>query len=128
MSVSKKDRDAAMRIILEHNRENIRGHMIGSVYIDRRGLPDGAAGCNALDVLRSMGFVEYEKDKNGEIYNVYPTDIGIHYFEADEDAKQARSAIFRHEWKIALFSALVGALASEPLWYCIKLLWRLVCS
>lgn len=55
MSVSKKDRDAAMRIILEHNRENVRGHMIGSVYIDRRGLPDSAAGCDALEVLRSMG-------------------------------------------------------------------------
>ncbi|MBP3304909.1 MAG: hypothetical protein J6L24_02965 [Oscillospiraceae bacterium] len=33
---------------------------------------------------------------------------------------------YRHDWKIALFSALGGALISEPLWDLIRLLLRLV--
>lgn len=34
--------------------------------------------------------------------------------------KEAEKRQFMHDWKIAIFSALSGALLSEPVWWIIK--------
>lgn len=67
-----------------------------------------------------MGLISYKQDISGEIYQIEPTDSGLHYFESAADEKAKTSKVFRHEWRIAVFSALAGALLSRPLWSLIE--------
>lgn len=116
MPIPKKTRDIAMKIILDFHNTREPGHSIGPLYLAKKGLPEGTDPIQVIEVLRSMGYITYTKERNGKIYDIRPTDVGIHYFETTEDEKAERKKIFAHEWKIAVFSALAGALLSQPLW------------
>lgn len=72
MSVSKKDRDAAMRIILEHNRENVRGHMIGSVYIDPPRIAGQRSGVRRSRGAPLNGFCGIQKKTRTEKFTSIP--------------------------------------------------------
>ena len=47
--------------------------------------------------------------------------------ESAERAKEKKSQ-FRHDWAIAIFSSLVGALLSDPMWCGIRFVWDLIAS
>ena len=67
-----------------------------------------------------MGYISYTKERDGKIYDITPTDSGLSYFEKEADEKEKIRREFMHDWKIALFSAIAGALLSEPLWFFLK--------
>lgn len=116
MSVPKETRDAAMKAILDFERTKSPGVSISSTYLSINGLPKKADAKQTVEVLRSMGFVTYTKGPDGEIDNIQPTDSGLHYFETDADENAKTQKEFLHEWAIAIFSAIAGALLSRPLW------------
>ena len=116
MSISKKTRDIALQIIIDHQSEKSGSHVIGPHYLETHGLPSGDDPMQVIEVLRSMGLVSYEKDVTGEVFNIKATDAGLHFFETEADEKAKTKKVFRHEWMIAAFSAIVGAILSRPLW------------
>lgn len=128
MSVQKKTRDAAMRIILDFYQAENQRRSIGLEYIEHIGLPGNADARTVIEVLSSMGLITYEKWKDGTIHSIAPSESGKSYFEREEDEKAKRKELFHHDWKIALFSTLAGALASEPLWKGIKYLASIIQS
>lgn len=54
------------------------------------------------------------------------SDRGCDYLIFLEHRERAIRREYRHDWKIAVFSALGGALLSEPLWDLIRFLLRAV--
>lgn len=126
MSVSKKARDAAMRMIIDAYREKKTLHSIGPNYIRHKGLPDNADADETIEVLKSMGLIDYTKERDGSIYDIIPSESGLSYFEREADDKAKRKEEHIHNWKLAIFSALVGALASEPLWAGIRFLASII--
>lgn len=128
MSVPKKTRDTTMRIILDFYREKEPGNSISLEYIKHKGLPENADAKAVVEVLNSMGLIAYEKWKDGTIHNIVPSESGMSYFEREEDEKAKRKEAFSHDWKIAIFSALAGAIVSKPLWRGIDYLWSIVQS
>lgn len=126
MSVSKNARDVTMKTILDFYYKRETGQSIGLEYIQHKGLPDNANAFETIEVLKSMGLITYEKWKDGTIHNIVPSGSGLSYFEREEDEKAEKKKAFNHDWKIAIFSALVGALASEPLWKSIRFLANII--
>lgn len=120
MSVPKETRDIAMKIILDFHQSKDVGHSIGPMYLSHHGLPDGANAVQVVELLRSMGYISYIKERDGKIYDITPTDSGLSYFEKEADEKEKIRKEFMHDWKITLFSAIAGALLSEPLWLFLK--------
>lgn len=117
-----------MRIILDFYWEKEQGNSIGLEYIKHKGLPGNADAEPVVEVLKSMGLVTYEVWKDGTIRNIVPSESGMSYFEREEDEKAKRREEFAHDRKIAVLSALAGALASEPLWKGIKYLASIIQS
>lgn len=126
MSVSKKARDAAMRMIIDAYREKKTSYSIGPNYIRHKGLPDNADADETIEVLKSMGLIDYTKERDGSIYDIIPSESGLSYFEREADDKAKRKEKHIHNWKLAIFSALFGALASEPLWTGIRFLASII--
>lgn len=116
MSIPKKTRDTAMKIILDFHQSGDIGHSIGPMYLSHHGLPNDADAVQVVELLRSMGYICYTKERDGKIYDITPTDSGLSYFEKEDDDAAKTKKIFTHEWKIAIFSAITGALLSKPLW------------
>nr|DAR41400.1 MAG TPA: hypothetical protein [Caudoviricetes sp.] len=126
MSVSKKTRDNAMKIILDFHKNKEPGHSIGPTYLAHHGLSDNDDAIQIVKVLGSMGLIQYSTYRDGSIHEIRPTDDGISYFEKEEDENAKTRKIFIHEWKIAGFSALAGAFFSKPLWGFLKWAWSLI--
>lgn len=117
-----------MQIILDFYREKEPGCSIGLEYIKHRGLPGNADAKAVIEVLKSTGLVTYEVWKDGTIRKIAPSESGLSYFEREEDEKAKQKEAFAHDWKVAGISALVGALASEPLWKGINYLVSIIQS
>ena len=117
-----------MRIILDFYQTENQNRSIGLEYIRHAGLPGNADVKTVIDVLKSMELITYERWKDGTIHSIAPSESGKSYFEREEDEKAKRKETFRHDWKIALFSALAGALASEPLWKVLNYLASIIQS
>lgn len=118
MAVSKKTRDIAMKIIIDYYKENRVG-FITTKYLAFRGLPKSEGPNHVVEILRSMGYVKYEL-MSGDVYKIFLTDKGWHYFETQEDENTKTRKNFIHDWIIAIFSAVAGALFSRPLWNLIE--------
>lgn len=120
MSISKKNRDTAMKIILNFHRNKEPGHSIGPAYLTYNGLSKNVDAEQIVNLLRAMQLITYTVERDGSIHDIAPTDTGLSYFEKEADEKEKTRKEFAHEWKIAVFSALTGAFLSKPLWGFIK--------
>lgn len=116
MSVSKKTRNSAMKIILDFHKNKKSGCSIGPSYLAHNGLPKNVDAVQVVNLLRSMQLVTYTVERDGSIHDIKPTDGGLNYFEKEDDEKEKNRKEFAHEWKIAVFSALTGAFLSKPIW------------
>lgn len=116
MSISKETRDIAMRIIIDFHQRKESRSSISPLYLSHHGLPEGTDAVQVVKFLHAMGLVSYVTERNGSIHNIQPTDSGLTYFEKEEDEKEKLKKIFRHDWMIAFFSTIVGALLSKPIW------------
>ena len=96
------------------------------MYLSHHGLPDDTDAVQVVELLRSMGYISYTKERDGKIYDITPTDSGLSYFEKEEDDAAKTKEIFAHEWKIAIFSTVAGAVLSKPLWTFLGWVWRLI--
>lgn len=74
-----------------------------------------------LEYLATEGYIS-GKPEHGVI--VMLTQKGIARLDELEQQQKEKKEQRRHEWLLAIFSALFGALLSEPLWVVIKALFR----
>ena len=71
--------------------------------------------------LKNLGLVDEER-KGMPGYTPTPTGFaeinqdGINYLAYIKGQKQSKRKAYRHDWSIAIFSTLLGALVSRPLW------------
>ena len=93
-AVSKKNRDVAMKIIIDFHVNREPGHSIGPNYLTYHGLPKSVDPYHVIDVLKSMGYIDFKKDITGERYSIDLTDKGRHYFETNMDISHEK----RIEW------------------------------
>ena len=93
-TVSKKNRDLAMKIMIDFHTNRDPGHTIGPKYLSHHGLPESVDPFHVVDVLRSMGYGDSKRDVTGETYRIDLTDKGKHYFETKEDISREK----RIEW------------------------------
>lgn len=93
-TVSKKNRDLAMKIMIDFHTNREPGHTIGPKYLTHHGLPESVDPFHVVDILQSMGYVNYKKDVTGDVYKIELTDKGKHYFETKEDISREK----RIEW------------------------------
>lgn len=125
MPIPKKTRDAAMQLILDFHQHREPMHTIGPAYLDHN-LKSDVSSEQIIETLSAMGLITYTKERDGKIYDIRPSNLGLHYFESEADEQAKVRKVFLHEWKIAVFSALAGALLSRPLWAAIGWLANLV--
>lgn len=88
MPVPKKTRDAAMQLILDFHQRREPMHTIGPAYLDHN-LKSDVSSEQIIETLSAMGLITYTKERDGKIYDIQPSNLGLHYFdlEADEQAK-----------------------------------------
>lgn len=121
-AIPKKYLDLAMSIILDFNASKKDNESIMHDYLYHHGFPKNVDAEQTVRILASKGLLKYESfDLSGKNKFISVTNAGLHYFEDQADEKR----IIRHEWKIAIFSALAGALVSEPLWALIRWIFDL---
>lgn len=121
-AISKKNLDQAMSIILDFHSTRKPNQFISSDYLYHHGFPEKADAERTVIVLESLGYLTYDQEDNSDVRFISLTTSGIHYFE-DVASEKRRSA---HDWRIAIFSAIAGALASEPLWWAIHWIFNLL--
>lgn len=118
-AVSKKNRDLAMKVIIDFHANREPGCTIGPKYLTYHGLPESVDPCHVIDVLKSMGYINFEKEITGEIYDIALTDKGKHYFETKMDISHEK----RVEWiryiitTFIAIAALITAIVSIILQY-----------
>lgn len=110
--ISKRNRDIAMKAICQYDLGRKPGHEIAAEYLYYHGLPKTVDAVQVCETLAAMGLIEYTSDKKDDCKFISITDSGKCYFQVEEEKKRE----FRHDWRIAVFSAVFGALLSEPLW------------
>lgn len=101
-----------MKAICEYELTRKQGYIISEKYLYSKGLPKTVNAVQVCETLKAMGLIEYSLDSRDNRRYIEITDKGRRYFQEKEDKKQN----FRHDWRIAIFSAVTGALLSEPLW------------
>lgn len=123
-AIPKKYLDLAMSIILDFNasKKDNDNDFIMHDYLYCHGFPKDIDAEQTVKILASKGLLKYnyfESRTRDKFISV--TDAGLHYFEDQAEEKRR----IRHEWRIAIFSALAGALVSEPLWTVIRWIFDL---
>lgn len=122
-AIPKKYLDLAMSIILDFNASKKDNEFIMHDYLYHHGFPKDVDAEQTVKILASKGLLKYDYiDSRTRDKFISVTDAGLHYFE--DQAEEKRMA--RHEWRIAIFSALAGALVSEPLWALIRWIFDLL--
>lgn len=114
--VSSKIIDMSMKIICEYELTRKSGYMISEKFLYSKGLPKTVDAVQVCETLNAMGLVEYRLDPRDNCKYITITDRGKRYFQDKDEKKRS----FRHDWRIAIFSAISGALLSEPLWACLR--------
>lgn len=114
MTISKRSRDEAMKIIRDFHDSAPANHTIGPQYLTTHGLPKRVDAEKVVDVLRSMRYITYLREQDGEIYDIKLTDAGKCYFENKKDKSREKRA----EWiryiittVIAIFALLIAAIS-----------------
>lgn len=128
MNATKKERDAVMRLILKHHHRNEPSTFASAQSLEHQLQDPDVNVDEVVEVLRSMGFLTYERWADKQIHQIKPSDSGIHYFETDADDREKTLRVFKHEWKIAVFSGFAGALFSRPLWDLLDAVFAFVAS
>lgn len=119
--VSKKDRDLAMKAIIEYKTEH-PDRSITPDFLTYKGIASNKYAEEIIDVLESMGYLKCTVDRKDHFKRIDLAPSGKHYFETQSDIEENQRKKNLHDWKIAIFSALAGALISEPLWSLIRFL------
>lgn len=128
MNTAKTTRDAVMEIILEHHHQSDSSTLVTAKYLEHRLQDPDVDVDEVVEVLRSMGFLTYERWADKQIHQIKPSDSGIHYFETSADEREKTMRVFKHEWKIAVFSGFAGALLSRPLWDLLDVTFAFIAS
>lgn len=115
--IAKKYRDEAMRKIIEYYSQNsASSHFITKRFLELQDEFNGVDCEQLLLYLEAKGLVEYRHEYGPSEKTIRLTKQGRCYFEDQQEIDERRTKQFKHDWKIAIFSAIAGALASEPLW------------
>ena len=127
MKFTKEQIDFAMDKICAYYASGKPGH-IETGFLRFHGLSAEVDEDRLLEFLKAKDFISYEIEHKSDAHKtIRLTDKGKCYFEdqAEEIAREERAeqrAILRqkkqfaHDWKIAAFSGVVGALLSRPIW------------
>lgn len=119
-SKKKEYRDKVLRAIRDYYDDLGNSHFITATYLDRLDFSSHMEKTAILRELSDVGFITIEKLSPDCCGVIRITDAGRRYLITEPyriaDEKRQR----RHEWMLAIFSTLVGALASEPIWVLIK--------
>lgn len=110
----------SMKAICEYELTRKRGYMISAEFLYSKGLPRSVDAVQVCETLKAMGLIEYATDERDLRKYITITDKGKQHFQEREEKKRE----FRHDWRIAIFSAVAGALISEPLWEVIRWVFR----
>lgn len=105
-----------MRIIIEHHNSNNIFEYVTVPYLCEHGFKDEELAIQTVEVLHSMGYIAFRRTRDNKGSYIVLTDRGRSYFEEQSDERAQIRKQQRHDWLIAIFSALAGALASEPIW------------
>lgn len=106
-TVSKKNRDLAMKIIIDFHADREDRHTIGPKYLTYHGLPKSVDPYHVIDVLKSMGYIDFKKDPIGKIYSIDLTEKGKHYFETNMDISHEKKV----EWIRYIITTLIAVAA-----------------
>ena len=106
-TVSKRNRDIAMKIIIDFHENRESGHTIGPKYLTYHGLPKSVDPYHVIDVLKSMGYIDFKKDPIGKIYSIDLTEKGKHYFETNMDISREKKV----EWIRYIITTLIALIA-----------------
>lgn len=98
-------------------------HYITPEYLPHHGLPESVDPDRVVDVLSAMGYITAKRPPRETDRRITLTNAGICYFESQADQRAERRSRRLHEWLIAIFSALAGAIASEPVWRLLRFVW-----
>lgn len=79
-------------------------------------LPANVDPIPVLSYLVEKEYIRVNSDSDGSHVTVHLLSAGKTYFEDKSDRLAERRQRNLHDWLIAIFSALIGAIASEPLW------------
>lgn len=120
--ISKKNRDIAMRAIVDfyQNKKPYDGSFISPDYLYHHGLPAEIDAMQTARVLEGLGLIELKKHPTLDTYAISLRPKGRCYFEAERDEHREKRKDRLHDWALALFSAIAGALLSEPVWAIIR--------
>lgn len=131
MQIDKQTTDKAMRILCDFFEAGKPNTEIGAEYLLCHGFEESDNVGAIISALCAQKLITYESDYKNQPPAIKLTDKGKIYFieqekEIEREKRAEKSEIerqkrqFRHDWKIAVFSALAGAFLSEPLWTLIR--------
>lgn len=119
--VSEKDRDAVMRFFIDRYFSNLKYAPIYFSTVHDECTDIEATSDQVILVLMSSKDIQYEEprlmDGSGPLCL---TTKGFGYFERKEDEEKRLKREYKHDIKVALISAVAGALLSAPLWSLIR--------
>ncbi len=85
MTISKKNRDIAMKAICDFHAERLPNYSIGPEYLYSKGLPQEVDALQVVDVLCAMGYISYTDTYGDGHRQIRLTDAGKCYFEKKVD-------------------------------------------
>ena len=123
--VSRRHRDIAMKAIIDYYSTcpDPNTHYITPKYLTHHGLAASIDPERVVDVLSAMGYISAKCPPMEKQRKITLTNAGICYFENQADQRAERRSRRLHDWLIAIFSAMAGAIASEPLWRFLHFVW-----
>lgn len=137
MFISESLVDQAMYIIVNCKKANFVNYKFDENYLLMHGIPEDMLE-GVISELRHKKLITLEPGKKDgkDVEIIQLTDKGENYFTDKEAQLQKQHEIevkelekekrqFAHDWKIAIFSSLSGALLSKPIWDIIDFLFGL---
>lgn len=114
-----------MRIICDFHANKKPGHFISPSHLYANGFPRSQDAERVCRVLEAMGYIKVKQGLAGEV-GIYLTSMGCAYFETQADAEDKSRKEKIHDWMIAVFTAIAGALLSEPLWALLRMVYQAI--
>ena len=118
-----KTEEKAIRVINDYyEKRETPNSFINSTYLEIN-MPDIDTQ-QLINVLVAHGYITYGRTRDIDFVHIERLPKCITYFEDKAKAASDKKSERLHDWLIAIFTALGGALLSKPLWDLINLLFR----
>lgn len=112
--ISKKNRDIAMRAIIDFHAQHKKSTYIQPDYLYHHGLPQEIDAQEVVDVLCGMGYITYRSVDRSSFKAIFLTDSGRCYFERKADiAAEKRTELIRYAitTAIALIALVIAGVS-----------------